>query len=200
MTYTVVTGAAGFVGSKLIEALNRIGVAEIVAVDDLRNSDKVRNLAKLEIQDYLDKRDFLTRLTTGHFDGAIELILHQGACTNTMETDGRFMMENNYEYSKALLDWCQDEEVALIYASSASVYGAGRKFAELRDNKTAVEADVHLIADLIALRSAMPEKTKDTARQVVAKVVKPYSDNVSRVGNALRLRSDRTRKFQQFEA
>jgi ADP-L-glycero-D-manno-heptose 6-epimerase len=135
MTYTVVTGAAGFVGSKLIEALNRIGVAEIVAVDDLRNSDKVRNLAKLEIQDYLDKRDFLTRLTTGHFDGAIELILHQGACTNTMEIDGRFMMENNYEYSKALLDWCQDEEVALIYASSASVYGAGRKFAELRDNE-----------------------------------------------------------------
>jgi ADP-L-glycero-D-manno-heptose 6-epimerase len=135
MTYTVVTGAAGFVGSKLIEALNRIGVAEIVAVDDLQNSDKVRNLAKLEIQDYLDRREFLTRLATGHFDGAIELILHQGACTNTMEMDGRFMMENNYEYSKALLDWCQDEEVALLYASSASVYGAGRKFAELRDNE-----------------------------------------------------------------
>ncbi len=133
--YYVVTGAAGFIGSKLVEALNRRGISEILAVDDLENGEKVKNLARLEIQDYLDKRDFLTRVTAGHFDGAVDVLLHQGANTNTMEANGRRMMEDNYEYSKALLDWCQEEEIPLIYASSAAVYGAGRKFIEARENE-----------------------------------------------------------------
>ncbi len=133
--YYVVTGAAGFIGSKLVEALNRRGISEILAVDDLENGEKVKNLARLEIQDYLDKRDFLTRVTAGHFDGAVDVLLHQGANTNTMEANGRCMMEDNYEYSKALLDWCQEEEIPLIYASSAAVYGAGRKFIEARENE-----------------------------------------------------------------
>jgi ADP-L-glycero-D-manno-heptose 6-epimerase len=135
MSYYIVTGAAGFIGSRLVEALNRKGISEILAVDDLENGEKVKNLARLEIQDYLDKRDFLTRLTAGHFDGAIDVLLHQGANTDTMEPNGRRMMEDNYEYSKALLDWCQEEEIPLIYASSAAVYGAGRKFAEARENE-----------------------------------------------------------------
>lgn len=133
--YTVVTGAAGFIGSRLVAALNRRGIEAILAVDDLADSDKFRNLAGCEIEDYLDKREFLTRLSAGSFDGAIETVLHQGACTDTLERDGRYMMENNYAYSKALLDWCQEEEVPLVYASSASVYGAGRRFAEERANE-----------------------------------------------------------------
>ena len=133
--YTVVTGAAGFIGSRLVAGLNRRGVGGILAVDDLADGAKAKNLAALEIEDYLDKGEFLTRLGTGSLDGAIEAVLHQGACTNTMETDGRYMMENNYAYSKALLDWCQDEDVPLLYASSASVYGAGRAFAEARENE-----------------------------------------------------------------
>ena len=128
--YYVVTGAAGFIGSKLVEALNRAGVSDIVAVDNLQQSDKVRNLARLEIADYLDQADFLERLDS--FDGALEAVLHQGACSDTMETDGRYMMENNYRYSKVLLDWCQESEVPLLYASSASVYGAGPDFREER--------------------------------------------------------------------
>jgi len=131
----VVTGAAGFIGSRLVAALNRAGIDEILAVDNLEQADKFRNLADCEIEDYLDKREFVTRLSTGAFDGTIDAVLHQGACTNTMETDGRYMMENNYAYSKALLDWCQDEEVPFIYASSASVYGAGRESAEDRANE-----------------------------------------------------------------
>ena len=128
--YYVVTGAAGFIGSRIVEALNRAGVSDIVAVDDLRHSAKVRNLAGLEIADYLDQAEFLERLES--FDGAVEAVLHQGACSDTMETDGRYMMENNYRYSKTLLDWCQDAEVPLLYASSASVYGAGPEFREER--------------------------------------------------------------------
>ncbi len=133
--HTVVTGAAGFIGSKLVEALNRRGLREILAVDNLENGAKAANLAGLEIADYLDKREFLTRLGTGNLDGAIEAVLHQGACSDTMLADGRYVMENNYAYSRALLEWCQDEEVPLVYASSAAVYGAGRRFAEARENE-----------------------------------------------------------------
>lgn len=131
----VVTGAAGFIGSRLVAALNRGGIGEILAVDDLSSGANARNLYALEIEDYMDKGEFLARLSTGSLDGTVEAVLHQGACTDTLESDGRFMLENNYAYSKALLDWCQDEEVPLIYASSASVYGAGPGFAEERENE-----------------------------------------------------------------
>jgi ADP-L-glycero-D-manno-heptose 6-epimerase len=128
--YYVVTGAAGFIGSKIVQALNAAGVTDIVAVDNLQQSDKVRNLAGLDIADYLDQAEFLQRVES--FDGALEAVLHQGACSDTMESDGRYMMENNYRYSKRLLDWCQEAEVPLLYASSASVYGAGPDFREER--------------------------------------------------------------------
>ena len=126
MTMHVVTGAAGFIGSKLVEALNRQGITEILAVDNLENADKFRNLVPCEVEDYLDKREFLARLEAGQFDGAIDAVLHQGACSDTMATDGRYVMENNFGYSRALLDWCQEEEVPFLYASSAAVYGAGK--------------------------------------------------------------------------
>ena len=136
----VVTGAAGFIGSRLVAALNRAGITGILAVDDLQDGSKVRNLAAAEIEDYLDKAAFLAQLESGRLDGSIGAVLHQGACSDTMEADGRFMMENNYGYSKALLDWCQEEQVPFIYASSASVYGAGRAFAERRENERPLNA------------------------------------------------------------
>jgi len=122
----IVTGAAGFIGSRLVAALNRQGITEILAVDNLEKADKFRNLVGCEIDDYLDKREFLARLEAGEFDGAIDAVLHQGACSDTMATDGRYVMDNNYGYSRALLDWCHEEEVPFVYASSAAVYGAGR--------------------------------------------------------------------------
>jgi ADP-L-glycero-D-manno-heptose 6-epimerase len=131
----VVTGAAGFIGSRLVAGLNRAGISEILAVDDLEDGGKAKNLAGVDIEDYLDKREFLAQLESGRLDGSLEAILHLGACSNTMERNGRYMMENNYAYSKALFDWCQDEEVPLIYASSAAVYGAGREFGEARENE-----------------------------------------------------------------
>jgi ADP-L-glycero-D-manno-heptose 6-epimerase len=135
MMLTVVTGAAGFIGSRLVAALNQAGLSEILAVDNLQNAAKVPNLAGAEIEDYLDKREFLAQLEAGRLDGSIDAVLHQGACSDTMESDGRYMMENNYAYSKALFDWCQDEGVPLIYASSAAVYGPGREFGEARENE-----------------------------------------------------------------
>jgi ADP-L-glycero-D-manno-heptose 6-epimerase len=130
MTSYVVTGAAGFIGSQLVRALNARGVGNIVAVDNLARADKFKNLVGCEIADYLDKREFLDRLADGEFEGALDAVFHQGACSDTMETDGRYMMENNYRYSVALLDFCLAEEIPFLYASSAAVYGGGRVFRE----------------------------------------------------------------------
>lgn len=132
-SYVVVTGAAGFVGSHLVRALNARGATNILAVDNLARADKFRNLVGCEIADYFDKREFLERLGSGALEGVVDAVLHQGACSDTMESDGRYMMENNYRYSLALADWCQDEEIPFIYASSASVYGGGRVFLESRE-------------------------------------------------------------------
>jgi ADP-L-glycero-D-manno-heptose 6-epimerase len=128
----VVTGAAGFVGSNLVRALNARGENRIRAVDHLERGDKFRNLASCEIADYLDKAEFRRRVEEGDFDGSIAAILHQGACSDTMESDGQYMMENNYRYSLALLDFCLEDEVPFIYASSAAVYGASDTFREER--------------------------------------------------------------------
>jgi ADP-L-glycero-D-manno-heptose 6-epimerase len=130
MNYTVVTGAAGFIGSNLVRALNEHGVTNILAVDNLSRADKFTNLVGCDLADYLDKRDFIDRIDAGELDGALDAVLHQGACSDTMETDGRYMMENNYRYSLDLLDFCLAEEIPYLYASSASVYGGGRVFRE----------------------------------------------------------------------
>jgi ADP-L-glycero-D-manno-heptose 6-epimerase len=129
----IVTGAAGFIGSNLVKALNGRGRGDILAVDNLARADKVANLADLEIADFADKRDFIDGLD--RLEGKFEAVLHQGACSDTMETDGRYMMENNYRYSLRLLDWCQQRAIPFIYASSASVYGAGKVFKEAREHE-----------------------------------------------------------------
>ena len=129
----IVTGAAGFIGSNIVKALNARGISDIVAVDNLTKADKFKNLVDCEIAEYVDKKDFLDVVESGELGGDIEAVLHQGACSDTMETDGRYMMDNNYRYSLSLLEWCQEEGVPFIYASSAAVYGGGKVFTETRD-------------------------------------------------------------------
>lgn len=130
--YTIVTGAAGFIGSNLVKALNERGVDQIIAVDNLTRADKFKNLVDCEIVDYIDKQEFIERLLAGHFDGDVDAIFHQGACSDTMEADGRYMMENNFRYSLGMLDWCIDQEVQFLYASSAATYGGRSEFREER--------------------------------------------------------------------
>ena len=127
----IVTGAAGFIGSNLVRGLNERGENRVIAVDDLRDASKFNNLVDCELEDYLDKDDFLTRFASGAL-GKVQAVLHQGACSDTMETDGRYMMENNYRYSLALLDACALQGIPLLYASSAAVYGSGPRFVEAR--------------------------------------------------------------------
>ena len=128
----IVTGAAGFIGANLVKGLNARGIRDIVAVDNLARSEKFPNLVDCEIADYLDKHELLERLRTGTLAPGVRAVLHQGACSDTMESDGRYMMENNYRYSLDLLEWCQARRIPFIYASSASVYGAGPVFREER--------------------------------------------------------------------
>jgi ADP-L-glycero-D-manno-heptose 6-epimerase len=130
--YTIVTGAAGFIGSNLVKALNERGTDQIIAVDNLTRADKFRNLVDCEIVDYIDKTEFLARLLAGQFNGLVDAIFHQGACSDTMESDGRYMMENNFRYSLGMLDWCVEQGVQYLYASSAATYGGSSKFREER--------------------------------------------------------------------
>ena len=159
----VVTGAAGFIGSNLIRALNARGERDIIAVDNLSRADKIRNLADCDIADFVDKDDFIDRVVDGDFDDA-GAVLHQGACSDTMESDGRYMMRNNYRYSKTLVDWCQDVQIPFLYASSASVYGSGTVFREER----AYESPLNVYAYSKALfdqyvRTLLPDSNSQIA-------------------------------------
>ncbi len=122
----IVTGGAGFIGSNIVEALNKKGETNILVVDNLTDGRKMRNLADLDILDYMDKDDFIANIKTGYDFGDVKAIFHEGACSSTTEWDGRFIMKNNFEYSKELLTWCQKKGVQYLYASSASVYGSGK--------------------------------------------------------------------------
>jgi len=123
----IVTGGAGFIGSNLVHALNQRGHEDILVVDDMRDGRKFHNLADAAILDLIDKDLFLEQLDESETPG---VIFHMGACADTTEWDGRFMLENNYEYSKRLLAYCDLRAIPLIYASSAAVYGNGPEFRE----------------------------------------------------------------------
>lgn len=158
--YVVVTGAAGFIGSNLVKGLNARGETDIIAVDDLTYGDKFRNLVDCRIADYIDKDEFLAGVADGDFDDDIAAIFHEGACSDTTASDGRYVMRNNYRYSVALLAHCQDNDIPFLYASSAAVYGSGSVFREERAHEAPLNVygySKSLFDDHV--RRALPERT-----------------------------------------
>ena len=125
----VVTGAAGMIGSNIVHGLNAIGIDDVIGVDDLTDGPKYRNLLGAKLSDYFDRSDFYTRFARGEF-GHVDAVLHEGACSDTMEHNGRYMLDTNYRCSKDLLDACQAQGTRLLYASSAATYGGSASFRE----------------------------------------------------------------------
>ncbi|MBF9001150.1 ADP-glyceromanno-heptose 6-epimerase [Vibrio nitrifigilis] len=134
----IVTGGAGMIGSNIIKALNDCGIEDILVVDHLKNGRKFKNLVDLKIADYMDRDDFLTQIMAGDDFGPIEAVFHEGACSATTEWDGKYMMLNNYEYSKELLHYCLDRDIPFLYASSAATYGETQTFIEEPDYEGAL--------------------------------------------------------------
>ena len=125
----IVTGAAGFIGSNIIKGLNARGIDDIIAVDDLTDGEKFKNLADLQISDYVDADDFYDLFGDEAF-GTVDAVFHEGACSDTMEPDGKYMMDNNYTLSCELFQSCLEQGTRLLYASSAATYGGSDTFSE----------------------------------------------------------------------
>ena len=136
----IVTGGAGFIGSNIVKKLNERGIDDILVVDDLTDGRKCRNLQSLQFADYMDYEDFADLMADGSFDcGPVDVIFHEGACSDTMNYDGRYMMKNNYEGSKDILHYCLERRIPLLYASSAPTYGSGKNgFREVADCEEAL--------------------------------------------------------------
>ena len=132
----IITGGAGFIGSNIAKALNNRGETDILIVDNLVNGKKMLNINDLNIADYMNKEEFIARIKKDEdFGGKVQAIFHEGACSATTEWNGKFIMENNYDYTKSLLHWCDKHNAQYLYASSASVYGSGLVFKEERQNE-----------------------------------------------------------------
>ena len=120
----LVTGAAGFIGSALVWALNQRGCSAIVAVDFLGKSDKWRHLRPLRFEDYVEADELADQLCNDRL-GKFDLVLHMGACSSTTETDAAYLVRNNYQYTKDLAEYSMKAGARFVYASSAATYGDG---------------------------------------------------------------------------
>jgi ADP-L-glycero-D-manno-heptose 6-epimerase len=164
----VVTGAAGMIGSNIAHALAAAGADDIIAVDDLRDGQKFRNLLGAPISDYFDQEEFYGRFARREL-GQVAAVFHQGACSDTMQHDGRLMLQNNYRCSRDLLQACQGQGVRLIYASSAAIYGSSSTFREQRpfERPLNVYGYSKLLFDDVVRRMLASASSQVAASQVV---------------------------------
>jgi len=155
----IVTGGAGMIGSNIVKALNDRGHNDILVVDNLKDGTKFINLADLDISDYMDKEEFLMSIVAGDDLGPIEAVFHEGACSATTEWDGKYMMDNNYQYSKELLHFCLERQIPFLYASSAATYG-GRDSDFIEDRQYESPLNVYGYSKMLFdhyVRSILPE-------------------------------------------
>jgi ADP-L-glycero-D-manno-heptose 6-epimerase len=194
----VVTGAAGFIGSNIVKGLNARGIDDIIAVDDLRDGDKFRNLADLQIADYVDVDDFYELFAEGAY-GEVEAVFHEGACSDTMELDGKYMMDNNYTLSCELFQACQEQGTRLLYASSAATYGGSDSFRETPEFEKPL--NVYGYSKLLfdqRLRRELGAKFENTGTQVAGfRYFNVYGPREQHKG---RMASVAFHQFNQFQA
>ncbi|ROR04880.1 ADP-glyceromanno-heptose 6-epimerase [Erwinia sp. JUb26] len=155
----IVTGGAGFIGSNIIKALNDKGHTDILVVDNLKDGTKFANLVDLDVADYMDKEDFLISILADEDFGDIEAVFHEGACSSTTEWDGKYMMDNNYQYSKELLHYCLEHDIPFLYASSAATYG-GRNADFIEERQFEEPLNVYGYSKMLFdhyVRSILPE-------------------------------------------
>lgn len=194
----VVTGAAGFIGSNLIKGLNARGETDIIAVDELTQGDKFRNLVDLSIADYVDAVDFYTRFDQGRY-GPVEAVFHEGACSDTMESNGQYMMANNYQLTVGLFEACQRQRTRLLYASSAATYGGSAVFREEPANEAPL--NVYGYSKLLVdqrLRREIGTQFERASHQVVGfRYFNVYGPREQHKG---RMASVAFHQYHQFEA
>ncbi len=135
----LVTGGAGFIGSALIWQLNQMGQKNILVSDFLGQDEKYRNLVPLAYSDYLEADDLLKEIESdSNSIKDVKLVFHLGACSATTEKDCRYLIENNYEYTKAIAQWALRNNARFVYASSAATYGNGSQ--GMLDDQTKLNA------------------------------------------------------------
>ena len=123
----IITGGAGFIGSNYARFLNKLGYSKIIIVDNFSNGKKIKNIADIQLYDVIQKENLFNSEWLNKSKKHIQKIIHLGACSSTQEWDGKYLLENNFEYSKYLFNFALENKIDFLYASSASVYGLGDK-------------------------------------------------------------------------
>jgi len=122
----IITGASGFIGSQMISYLNQMGITQILAVDDIPMNQRSQTTQGLKIFKEVYTHDLWNYLQT-HQAEAVKWVIHMGAISSTTETDWEKLKKQNLDYTKKLWTWCSQNQVPMVYASSAATYGDGQK-------------------------------------------------------------------------